>query len=192
MRGTRCPERKERAAERSTAEERGERREQGAREDEEQECGFQVCAKLRNLKGREGGSARQTGKQRERKWNNYRKPDQESEKRGKPLRWRRCRKAGRRESGKEGWEQESGSKGGGEQSWAKKGRGGGGRVRRWNKQNTTQSGKEPLKECLPYSRKNWNVCVLACGHCPGNTVWLLSKLWSGWVHMCVACPAWLL
>lgn len=61
----------------------GERRDKGVREDEEQECGFQVCAKLRNLKGREGGSARQTGKRRERKWNNYGKPDQASKKEGK-------------------------------------------------------------------------------------------------------------
>lgn len=46
------------------------------------EGSFQVCAKLRKLKGREGGSARQTGKRRERKSNNYRKPDQEPEQRG--------------------------------------------------------------------------------------------------------------
>lgn len=60
------------------------------------ECSFQVCAKLRNLKGRERGSARQAGKQRERKSNNYRKPDQEPEQK-KPLRCRRRRKASRRE-----------------------------------------------------------------------------------------------
>lgn len=71
------------------------------------ECSFQVCAKLRNLKGGEGASARQAGKQRERKSNNYRKPDQEPEQ-GKPLRCGRCRKAGRRAC-KEAWELGSGS-----------------------------------------------------------------------------------
>lgn len=130
----------------------GERRAQGVGEDEEQECGFQVCAKLRNLKGREEGCARQTGKQREKKWNNYRKPDQESKKRGKPLRCRRCRKASRIVAGKVGSRRVEARKAesrAGLRRWGVAGGGGGRRVRRWNKQNTTQSGKEPLKECLP-------------------------------------------
>lgn len=74
------------------------------------------------------------------------------------------------DSGKEALKQEGGSKEGREQSSENVEQG---------KHITSKSegtGKEPLKECLPYSHKNWNVCVLACGHCPGNTVWLLSKL----------------
>lgn len=102
----------------------------------------------------------------------------------------KVQKGGRRASGKGAGKQESGSQGGRGQSWAKEGAEG--ESQEMNRQNSTQSGKEPLKECLPYSRKSWNVCVLACGHCPGNTVWLLSKLWGGWVHMLVACPGLLL
>lgn len=97
------------------------------------------------------------------------------------------------DSGKGALKQEHGSKRGREESRAKKEEKS--REMEQAKHNTSKSEgteKEPLKECLPYSRKNWNVCVLACGHRPGNTVWLLSKLWSGWVHTLVACPSLLL